>query len=179
MSGESREPPQKKPRLRRDILLGALVLLPVLLAALSLLLWKPVMIRYTVRDLRRLRARGSIVPGTDECVNTLISLRAVRIGMTFEEVVRILGKPDEDFKPDNDKNLILIPEGFPCERWCEWFVHDTGLQTEVYAVTFDAEGHASFVPYISKKGKDASGTRWAHYVRTPLDLWRAAASPER
>lgn len=167
MSGAGEGAPRRKPRFRRDLLLGALVLLPVLLAALAVLFWKPVMVRYTIWDLRRLRARGPFNDdGSDECVSFLVSQGVVRPGMSREEIIRVLGKPERDSR--------VATTG---ERCCEWHTMDLGHAPEIWVVTFGPDGRARFVPYAVKRRDDASGRRWVHHVRRPDDPVHTAREP--
>ena len=117
------------------------------------------MIRCNIWELHRLRAEGwEHSDGSDECVCALVHLGALRPGLSYDEVVRVLGKPDWDGADPRTG-----------ERRGTWLTMDLGHGTDSWVVTFGPDNRARFVPYISKRETDASGTRIAHYVRRPDD----------
>jgi hypothetical protein len=158
----SPEVPEKpKPRSDRLYLtISVAGILVVVLLAIVALSWRQLLIRYDVYELKKLRAQhGSaweLAEGTDECVWAILVNGGVKKGMRFEQVVALLGEPQRDF-----------PATGISARRCEWLTTDMGLGHEQYVVTFDSNGKADFVPWISKRERMPTGTVVAHMIRTP------------
>jgi hypothetical protein len=150
----------ERPSARPEIIITVVAFLVLALIGGAALLWKPLLNSYDSYQLRKLRAAQGRTdlpkPGTDELFWGLLCNGALKKGMTYEQVVAIIGKPDRD--------LNYRDAG---RRRCEWQVMDLGRQMEAYVITFGPDGGADFVPYVYERSRDSSGTKWARMYRSP------------
>lgn len=138
-----------------------IVVVAVLVAAIALvaLLHKPLVVWYTVSELRDLRAQSpdpqEPALGTAECMSFLFAAGAVTEGMTTDEVSNILGKPGSS--SDDEKGNT---------RWA-WLAQDLGGGYDRYVVVFGPDGKAIFVPWVRRRYETDDGHTAIELVRTP------------
>ena len=119
----------------------------------GLLFWRPILLRHEINKLHRMQGvgNGEAQPGSDECIVAIISMAAIKNGMSHERVVSILGKPDKE---------VISNTG----KVCTWIGLDTGGQHEKYIVKFNTNDMATFVPHVVSFGSTAN--------RCGLTNWR-------
>jgi hypothetical protein len=156
---------------KRKGLLGFYIGMGVLLVVLVPLIGncERIMLARDAAKLRELRA-SSMWPRVE--TNSLMCNlfgTVVREGMTYEEVVAVLGRPQPDKGPGEEDQL----DKESGRRRCTWFAMDSGEAYENYAVTFDPQGRADFVAKIIEWERDANGRKTKPvWVRSPEDVGR-------
>lgn len=93
--------------------------------------------------------------GTDELYFELFVRGAIKLGIQYDEVIRLLGKPTYEISMGNKYS-------------CTWIAMDGGGLSERYVITFDGAGKADFVPWVRRRYKQ-EGMTVIELVRSPSE----------
>lgn len=129
-----------RPSSRREFWITLAAFLALAIVASAALAWRQLQIRYHSYMLTRFGSQG----GSDSIAaephfQTLFRLGAVRQGMSYDQVVAVLGEPCRD-KQDLQRG----------ERRCEWYAQSLpeGARFVWYVVIFGPDGKADLVPHM-------------------------------